>query len=628
MDDSSEPLARDTANSGPLWMAIASPSLRHALREPSVSGDVSALPRPGKRSAWSGLGWQLCLVVLIAAAIVLPRSYLIAQAHSESFDDQYHLRRGLAFLTRTLAASNLELNDPPLGEGIVAIPMLVTNIIEGRRPADDRLYDAPQRAETIAIRIALWNSLIFVGFLAVVFTWCRTIFGSWPAWLAVSLFLVEPNFAAHIPIPALDVLGVEGIVIGCFLAWRYFERPTTARLLAMALGLAFALLLKHTALMLPPVIAALAALYWIVRPLLERQDLAVWTSEIRGRLGALALLGVIVPLAMWAFTLFDCSPPLNRSAVERQTKGFSGAAISRGKALRVALERKLHLDAPWPAGCYLLAFRLGMGHAISGHRSYLNGERSDKGRWDYYPVVASYKVPIGIGVVLLIALFTIWRTPPHWAEWGLFMPMLSWSLFALGSNVNLGFRHFLPAYAFMLMLASRAAVGPRRRLSALAWAGVAASGIHAFAYHPDYLCYINSPRSKPYLAITDCNVDWGQALKQVKGWLDAHPQQDKRVSLYYFGIEDGAVEYYLNGRVDALDQYSPRPNGGLILISPVRLAGAYEDNDPYAALRAQEPDDVIGHSILVFNLDRLGQGSPFRWPPLKDLSLRRSRTSS
>ena len=254
------------------------------------------------------------------------------------------------------------------------------------------------------------------------------VYGTWPAWLAVALFVIEPNFAAHVPIPALDVLGVEGIVIGCFLAWRYFERPTTARLIAMGFGLAFALLLKHTALMLPPVILALAGLHWVVRPWMDRQDWAVWKGTIRGRLRALALLGVIVPVAIWAFTLFDCSPPLNRSAVERQTKGSDGGPVSRGKALRVALERKLHLDAPWPAGCYLLAFRLGMGHAMSGHRSYLNGERYDKGRWSYFPVVASYKVPIGIGVVFLVSFFTIWRTPPRWAEWGLFVPMLAWTL--------------------------------------------------------------------------------------------------------------------------------------------------------------------------------------------------------
>ena len=94
----------------------------------------------------------------------------------------------------------------------------------------------PHRAETIAVRTALWNSLLFAGFLGVVFTWCRAIYGDRPAWLAVALFVVDPNFTAHMPIPALDVLGVEGIVIAAFLAWRYFERPTTARLVAMGFG--------------------------------------------------------------------------------------------------------------------------------------------------------------------------------------------------------------------------------------------------------------------------------------------------------------------------------------------------------------------------------------------------------
>ena len=455
-------------------MATISPSIRRVLCGPMISADLGVCTRPKKRSAWSGFGRQLCLVILIAAAVVLPRSYLIAQAHSESIDDAYHLRRGLVFLTRSLAGSNLELNDPPLGEGIIAIPMLVTNFIEGRPLADDQLYDAPGRAETIAVRTALWNSILFVGFLGVVFSWCFSVFGTLPAWLAVALFVIEPNFAAHIPIPALDVVGVEGIVIGSFLAWRYFERPTTPRLFAMGLGLAFAMLLKHTALMLPPVILALAGLHWVVRPWMDRQEWAVWTGTIRGRLRALALLGVIVPVAIWVFTLFDCSPPLNRSAIERQTKGSNGSPVSRGKALRVGLERKLHFDSPWPAGCYLLAFRLGMGHGMSGHQSYLNGERYDKGRWSYFPVVASYKVPIGIAVVLLVSFFTIWRTPPRWAEWGLFVPMLAWSFFALSSKVNLGFRHFLPAYAFMLMLGSRCArrarapvVGPCLRSSCL-----------------------------------------------------------------------------------------------------------------------------------------------------------------
>ena len=359
-----------------------------------------------------------------------------------------------------------------------------------------------------------------MGFLGVVFTWCRRVHGARPAWFAAALFVVDPNFAAHIPIAALDVLGVEGIVIGALLAWQYFERPTTPRLIAMGFGVAFALLLKHTAVVLPLVIVAFAGLHWVIRPWLEPTALGcLEVCLLQPECAANTLLGVIAPLAIWPLSLFVCIPPLNRSAVQRQSIGRDGAPVGRGKALRVALERSLRLDAPWPAGCYLRAFRSGMGHGLTGHLSYLNGERREQGWWSYFPIVASYKVPIGIGMILLLSFLTLWRTPPRWAEWGLFVPMLAWTLFALGSKVNLGFRHFLPAYAFMLMLGSRCALGSARGWSTLAWAGVAAAGFHALAYHPDYLCYINAPWSKPYLAISDCNVDWGQALKQVKAWL-------------------------------------------------------------------------------------------------------------
>ena len=522
-------------------MATATTSPDRALREPPISVDRRALPRPDRSSSPWGLGRQVCLATLIAAAVVLPRSYLIARAHSESIDDIYHLKRGLAYLTRSLAGSGFELNDPPLGEGLVAIPLLVSNLMEGRALTDCKFYDAPGRAETIAIRTALWNSALFVVFLAVVFSWCRSVYGAWPAWFAVALFVFEPNFAAHIPIAALDVVGVEGIVIGAFLAWRYFERPTTARLIAMGFGAALALLLKHTAVMVPPLILALAGLHWVVRPWIYRQDWGRWKRDIPGRLRALALLGAIVPTAIWALSLFDYSPPMNRDAVERQSIGSDGGPVSRGKSLRVALERALHLDSPWPAGCYLNAFRTGMGHGMTGHLSYLNGERRQLGWRSYYPIVASYKVPIGIGVILLLSFLTLFRAPPRWAEWGLFLPMLAWTLFMMNSKVNLGFRHFLPPYAFMLMLGSRCLLRQGRIWSTLAWSAVAATGIHPLFYYSDYLCYINAPWTKPYLAISDCNVDWGQALKQVRTWLDAQPREQRPVSLYYFGNDDGCV---------------------------------------------------------------------------------------
>src|SRR5215211_7912371 len=63
------------------------------------------------------------MAVLVATAIVLPRSVLIARASSEGFDDEYHLSRGMAYWYGTL--SGARLNDPPLGEAISALPLVL-----------------------------------------------------------------------------------------------------------------------------------------------------------------------------------------------------------------------------------------------------------------------------------------------------------------------------------------------------------------------------------------------------------------------------------------------------------------------------------------------------------------------
>jgi hypothetical protein len=594
-------------------MATSSISSATSAHTPVATADHSTGAQTEARTRFCGLDRGLLLVLLLAAAVIVPRSYLVARAHSESYDDDWHLKRGLLFLTRSLAGSEVELNDPPLGEGLVAIPMLVTNLLEGRAPADDRLYDAPGRAETIAIRTALWNSILFLGFLGIVCAWCRRVYGWRSAGLAVALFVVEPNFAAHVPVAALDVLGMESIVLAALLAWRYFERPTKGRLFGLGFGIALALLVKHTALMVPIMVLALAGLDWFVRPMLSGRDWRGCRHAAVDGARRLAPLGLIVPLLIWALTLFDCSPPMNREAVARQDKGTNGGAVSRGKAVRVAVERALHLESPWPAGCYLHAFRLGLGHGSRGHQGYLNGAWSDQGWPSYFPIVASYKVPLGIGVVLVIAVASLLSAPPRWAEWGLVVPLLACAVVALSTKINIGFRHFLPTYAFMLLLGSRSAASGVPGWRVLAWAGVAAAGAHALSYHPDYLSYMSAPWRKPYLAISDSNVDWGQALKQVRRWLEEHRPGGRKVSLFYFGKDNGSVQYYLNDRVEQIDEHSPLPTSGWLLISPVRLVGVYEEQDRFARLRELEPDAEIGHSILVYDLDRLGGGSPFRW---------------
>src|SRR5690349_2579737 len=65
---------------------------------------------------------HFCLALLLAAIVIIPRSALIIRAHSDYYDDQYHFVRGMRFLADKLARHPLELNDPPLGEALTAMP--------------------------------------------------------------------------------------------------------------------------------------------------------------------------------------------------------------------------------------------------------------------------------------------------------------------------------------------------------------------------------------------------------------------------------------------------------------------------------------------------------------------------
>jgi hypothetical protein len=571
---------------------------------PEVGGQPeSSSPRPGA----GRFEWPLILALLLVAAAVIPRSLLIARAHSETVDADFHIIRGLAYWTRTIAAKDLMMNDPPLGEGLVALPVLASNWLEGRPLDDDQIYNQPGRPERLSARCAVWNSILFLPLVGVLFVWCRRLYGQPAAWLTTAMLAVEPNFAAHIPLTTLDVVGLTGIVIGCFLAWRYFERPTTGRLVALGVGTGVALMLKHTAVMLPPLIFALAGLWWVVKPWREGESLAAWRGRLPGRLKATSLAAAVAVGTIMLLTLFEMCPPKSPTS---PTAAIGMSTEQRSRFLRI--EEALHLESPWPGGTYLRAFRSGFGHGVAGHPCYLFGEERSTGWWYYFPATATYKVPIGIGVVFGLGLLSVGWTRPRWEEWGLWLPFLAWALFMMNSKVNIGYRHFLPAYLFAMALAGRCLVGASARRSAGAWCAVAFAAVHAASYHPDYLCYMNAPRDKPYLDISDSNVDWNQGLKQARAWLDSRPPglAGRPVWLRNFG--DDGLGYYLGNRVVSLGDDDPSPTRGLLIISPIYVAGPYGPPGAYTALQPFEPDAVIGHGLLVYDLDRLGAGSPFR----------------
>lgn len=551
--------------------------------------ETSGGRRPGRAGAWSVLA-----AMLVAAAVLLPRAYLVNAAHTETCDEDVLLLQGTEFWHRDPGLVHRLLNDPHLGQALGALPLVLMGADSHTAAGDTVLYGQPYAPEAGLRAVALWKAALFVPFVGVVFWWVRRLYGAASAWLAVALLLVEPTIAGHVHLGALDVIGTSGIVAACILGWRYFERPGSSwRLVGAGLGCAAALMLKHTGVIVPPVLILMAGLWWWRRRgTVEGRRL--WRSGVDLARGI-----AVTVLAMWVLTGFDVSPP------------------AKGRAL--------------PGGIYLHSMLEARQHVKDANFAVLHGRVKKGSWWYYYFAVAVYKVPIGVwGVLALGAASVAWRRP-RWEEMSLAAPAGAYTLFMMLQSVNLGWRHFLPAYVLFMLLASRCVArgaaataaapadaepppehGPSRARSravaALAWVAVVTTAVDAARWHPDTIAYVNWPRPDVHLQISDSNLDWGQGLKQVRAWIDGHPDviRGRPVYLRPFGTTNRAVRHYVGSRAVHL-RFSDRlpAGGGVLIISPVIEMGLQESGDGYGWLRGQAPDDVIGHTLRVYDLDRL-----------------------
>ena len=131
---------------------------------------------------------------------------------------------------------------------------------------------------------------------------------------------------------------------------------------------------------------------------------------------------------------------------------------------------------------------------------------------------------------------------------GLLFPPLFYFGVSMTSGINLGMRHILPVYPFLYVGAAALMArftGGRHgawggRAARLAPIAMAALGLLQAAecarIAPDYLAYFNplagGPGNGPHYLV-DSNIDWGQDVKKLVKWLDAHGTRRARV--YYFG---------------------------------------------------------------------------------------------
>ncbi len=488
---------------------------------------------------------------------------------SATYDEPVHLASGYLALKTQLPPLNWR-DHPPLAEMWGALPLLFLNpSTMTLNPDFGRLYNFSDQfiyknrvdASRLLNSARIWNliSLLLILFPAVL-AWSWSL-GREPSFLAASFFLAFcPPIFSNFALATTDAMPTVFYLLTCFFLSRPNRGLTDWALSGLCLGGALAS--KFSMIMLPIVIVS--ALLTEARVSPKR-----WPK----------ISQVLIFVFLTALTL----------AFAYRLSGFS-----------------LYWD-----GLLQTLTRLSQGRP-----SFLWGRYSQNGFWDFFPVALAVKTPIPLLIFAALGIYLALRKPSDQEIW-LLMPPVAYFIAALISKTDIGYRHILPIYPFLIVLGSRAVAALKIRLSRRMFAaslivGALWTALSVIRAYPHYLVYFNELTGGPsggYHLLADSSLDWGQGLKDLGRELKK--RGNPPIILSYFGVADPSYEgiryfplaFYSN--VDRRDgTVLPKNSGPLLLaISETNLQAVYfADKNIFSWLKKRKPAFTAGNSIFVYDL--------------------------
>jgi hypothetical protein len=238
----------------------------------------------------------------------------------------------------------------------------------------------------------------------------------------------------------------------------------------------------------------------------------------------------------------------------------------------------------------------------------LFGEQKSGGWWYYFPVAFSVKSPAATLALLLVAF---WLAAGRWKRWReaplevyvLAVPLLLFLGFTMGSKINIGIRHLLPAYPLLFISGSVVLARWKWRFSLpMTLLLVAALAVESLSIYPHYTAFFNvlvgGPESGPNYLV-DSNLDWGQDVKKLKAWMESHGVGE--LCLAYFGTAAPSI-YGIRFRDIILMKDAERETRGCVVaVSATLRQEVYVPEKMFAWLGGETPIARIGYSIYVYD---------------------------
>lgn len=563
------------------------------------------------------------ITVPLLLAAYAAASYSAAQTNAATWDEPLYLVAGTSYWRTNDYRLNPEAGNWPqriagaLPAGMAAFPIDDPTEAEGykqwRRANPIRLgnifcYEWNDADTVLArSRAALLVAAAALG--ATIYLWSRRLWGRSGGLVSLAIFAASPTMLAHGPIAQSDMCVTLFSLLALGATWRMLVRPSLFRAAAAGVLVAGALLSKHSALLLLPTFALLAALRtWQA----YRKPVVGESSRPAGR--ALRTLGLSIALLLlqgavgagviWASYGFRYSafPP---QTSDGRFQADWDWALERRDAITGAVELcRAHRLLP-EAFLYGTAFM----HQRNTYRpGFLCGAYYESGTAWYLPVCWLLKTPpghvaiVGLATILLVArvfrkrwrstVRGLYRTAPLW----IFALLMAGA--AVVGRFNTGDRYFLPIYAPLLILiggVARSAKrrgpatttnGKRRAFGIALTAALGGAALEAALAWPGYLSYITPFVGGPtegWRYLCDSSFDWGQDLSRLAPRiteLQTDATKKQNVYLGYFGTASpryhgvDAIRLPRGARVEAPERLPPL-EPGIYCVSVTELHQMY-----------------------------------------------------
>ena len=487
----------------------------------SEAGTTDLLYARRKRS-WVTVAAVVLLLLLLEAQLLYSVKH-----ESLTFDEGDHIFAGYMSLKHQDFGLNPE--HPPLVKMLAAAPLLRMNLhepelqnryfkTEAYLSGRDFIFQNDHESVIFRARMAASFFALLVALLA--FLTAREIFGTGAGFIALILIVFEPNFLAHGALVTTDTGAAAALLASIYAFYRYVKSPSWGRVVVLGLAAGLFFVVKHSAVLLPPMLILLA-----ITELLRRRQ-----PEDESRLhqairltAVLIIAGFIAASVMWACYGFRfAARPVGSQLNPPLESTLGNLRPAEAKAITVIARWKL-LPESWLYG--LADVR----SVANTWPSYMFGKIYAHGVWFYFPVAFVIKATITTLIFLALIVYAIATGKLRgWREiLFLSLPPALYFCVSMTSSLNIGIRHVLLVFIFVLVLAGGAAWSLIRSDRRWTWPIAALILFHVVsslrAFPTSYIPYANELWGGPaeiHKYLTDSTTDWGQQLKAVKRYVD------------------------------------------------------------------------------------------------------------